>query len=354
MEEDEEMKGAAGKEKDIPGFVVKEEEMPGAAGKEEEMLKMPGMEEEKMPDGEEEKNPAGSQCYLEEELPTRWSVSYTTLLICRKKPTHKGSMVLRADVNRIILYDSDKEFIDIRPLHEGELICPGSVVHFPCHKVDVGECIFQPDTIIKNEDVLTPSLVTSPQLIRAAEHQLPFNEDHAPVGKENGEKKRNKKDELKKKRRKLQEKQEMRDEKKRKLEEKQEMRDEKKRKLEEKQEMRDEKRKLEEEQEMRDEKKRKRLKVAAMRKRKIPEENSELAEELRRKNRDIIKEIKKEKETVRSPGVKLVRSPLAMFAKVASLRKEMSPQDKLSDPSVNKTTTTDVDDEECQVTTSTV
>ncbi|KAK1610349.1 hypothetical protein QYE76_034022 [Lolium multiflorum] len=62
------------------------------------------------------------------------------------------------------------------------------------------------------------------------EHQLPSNEDHAPSGKENGEKKRNKKDELKRKRRKLQEEQEIGDEKKRKLEEDQEMRDEKKRK----------------------------------------------------------------------------------------------------------------------------
>jgi hypothetical protein len=99
---------------------------------------------------------------------------------------------------------------------------------------------------------------------------------------------------------------------------------------------------------MRDENKRKRLKAAAMRNRKRPEENSE--EELRRKKRkgkieklictfiffrasvlclnvDMCTSLFQQ--TVRSPGVKLVRSPLAMFAKVATLRKEMSPQAKL-------------------------
>jgi hypothetical protein len=57
-------------------------------------------------------------------------------------------MLLRAEVNRIVLYDSDKYAIDVRPLHEGELIYPGSVLHFPCHKVDVGECIFQPAQLL--------------------------------------------------------------------------------------------------------------------------------------------------------------------------------------------------------------
>jgi hypothetical protein len=40
-------------------------------------------------------------------------------------------MILRADVNRIVLYDSDKDVIDVRQLKEGELIYPGSVVYFP-------------------------------------------------------------------------------------------------------------------------------------------------------------------------------------------------------------------------------
>jgi hypothetical protein len=74
------------------------------------------------------------------------------------------------------------------------------------------------------------------------EYQLPSNEDEdgdghllgnadeLRVDKENGKKRRNKKDENKAKRRKLQDEQEMRDEKKRKLEEEQEMRDEKKKK----------------------------------------------------------------------------------------------------------------------------
>ncbi|KAM0906872.1 hypothetical protein ACQ4PT_016504 [Festuca glaucescens] len=48
MKDDEEMPGAAGKD----------EEIPGVAGKEKETA---GMEEEKMSNREEEKNPAGSQ-----------------------------------------------------------------------------------------------------------------------------------------------------------------------------------------------------------------------------------------------------------------------------------------------------
>jgi hypothetical protein len=87
-------------------------------------------------------------------------------------------MLLRAEVNRIVLYDLDKDVIDVRPLHEGELIYPGSVVIFPCHKVDVGECIFQPDTIIKNENenVLAPSLITFPQVTyhRAVDYIMSF------------------------------------------------------------------------------------------------------------------------------------------------------------------------------------
>nr|XP_051199367.1 zinc finger BED domain-containing protein RICESLEEPER 2-like isoform X1 [Lolium perenne] len=183
-------------------------------------------------------------------------------------------MILRADVNRIVLYDSDKDVIDVCPLKEGELIYPGSVVYFPCHKVDVGECVFQPDSIIKNEDVLAPSPITCPQqLSEAVEHQLASNEDkdgdghllgnvdEPGVDKKNSKKRRNKKDEKKAKRRKLLEEQEMRDEK---------------------------KRKLDEEQELRDAKKNKRLKATA--------------------------------------GMRLVRSPVAMIAKVMSLRKQMSPQ----------------------------
>jgi cation transport ATPase len=105
------------------------------------------------------------------------------------------------------------------------------------------------------------------------EHQLASNEDkdgdghllgnvdEVGVDKKNSKTRRNKKDEKKAKRRKLQEEQEMRDEK---------------------------KRKLDEEQELRDAKKNKRLKAAA--------------------------------------GMRLVRSPVAMIAKVMSLRKQMSPQ----------------------------
>lgn len=283
--------------------------MPGAAGKEEEMLGT-AVKDAGEGGGEEEKNPTDLVTWsLEAVLPMRWRVSYTTNIISRKKTKGMGMILLRAEMNRIVLFDTEERVIDARPLREGELIYPGYVLCLPCHTVDVGECIFQPDACIK-EDVLAPS--------RAIQHQLPSNDNYAifkedgeghllgnadEIGVEKDEKKRTKKDEKKRRRLKLQEEQEIRHEK---------------------------KRKLEEEQEMRDEKKRKRLKDAAMRKRKIPEDSSELAEELRRKNRDSIKKIKKEKQTVRSPGVKMVRSPLAMFAKVASLRKEMSPQANLS------------------------
>ncbi|KAK1604623.1 hypothetical protein QYE76_028296 [Lolium multiflorum] len=72
---------------------------------------------------------------------TRWSVTYTTIVNSRKKAKHKGLMVLRAEVSRIVLYDQDDCVLDVRPLHAGKLIYHGSVVHFPSHKVDVGERI---------------------------------------------------------------------------------------------------------------------------------------------------------------------------------------------------------------------
>jgi hypothetical protein len=72
---------------------------------------------------------------------TRWCVTYTTFVNSRKKAKHKGSMVLRADVSRIVLYDQDNHVVDVRPLHAGELMYHGSVVHFPSHIVDVGERI---------------------------------------------------------------------------------------------------------------------------------------------------------------------------------------------------------------------
>ena len=73
-------------------------------------------------------------------------------------------MLLRAVANRIVLYDNTETPIDRRNLYAGELIYPGSVLDFPCYKVDVGEYIFQPDACIKNEDVLAPILVTRPQV----------------------------------------------------------------------------------------------------------------------------------------------------------------------------------------------
>ncbi|KAK1683771.1 hypothetical protein QYE76_044619 [Lolium multiflorum] len=72
---------------------------------------------------------------------TRWCVTYTTFVNSRKKAKHKGSMVLRSDVSRIVLYDQDDHVVDVRPLHAGELIYHGSVIHLPSHIVDVGERI---------------------------------------------------------------------------------------------------------------------------------------------------------------------------------------------------------------------
>jgi hypothetical protein len=69
---------------------------------------------------------------------TRWCVTYTTFVNSRKKAKHKGSMVLRAEVSRIILYDQDNHVVDVRPLQVEELIYHGLMVHFPSHKVDVG------------------------------------------------------------------------------------------------------------------------------------------------------------------------------------------------------------------------
>ncbi|KAK1613298.1 hypothetical protein QYE76_036971 [Lolium multiflorum] len=71
----------------------------------------------------------------------RWCVTYTTFVNSRKKAKHKGSMVLRAEVSPIVMYDQDDHVVDVRPLQAGELIYHGSVVHFPPHKVDVGERI---------------------------------------------------------------------------------------------------------------------------------------------------------------------------------------------------------------------
>ena len=95
---------------------------------------------------------------------SRWRVSYISKLVSRKKRAHKGSVLLRAMANRIVLYDSKETVLDARNLYVEELIYPGLVLHFSCYKVNVGECIFQPNACIKYEDVLAPSLVTSPQV----------------------------------------------------------------------------------------------------------------------------------------------------------------------------------------------
>jgi hypothetical protein len=71
----------------------------------------------------------------------RWFVTYTTFINSRKKAKHKGSMLLRALMSCIVLYDQDDHVVDVRPLEHGELIYHGSLIHFPSHKVDVGERI---------------------------------------------------------------------------------------------------------------------------------------------------------------------------------------------------------------------
>ncbi|KAK1686095.1 hypothetical protein QYE76_046943 [Lolium multiflorum] len=103
---------------------------------------------------------------------TRWCVTYTTFVNSRKKAKHKGSMVLRADVSRIVLYDQDDHVVDVRPLEAGELIYHGSVVHLPSHIVDVGERITPsrginrqlfPSNKVDIDERIRPSRVTNRQ-----------------------------------------------------------------------------------------------------------------------------------------------------------------------------------------------
>ncbi|XP_071677406.1 uncharacterized protein [Lolium perenne] len=159
----------------------------------------------------------------EEEVAPEWHASYSVRL--RKhhlRRIYKGSVLLDAEVNRLLLYDIDESFIDEYYLKEGEMIYPGATFSCPCHKVEIGEPIFQ-----SKEDIPLPT-------------------NNATRTKE----------------------------------------------------------------ERRDEKNRKRLK------RKRPDENLERTSNLKKVN----------KKMMRSPQAKLLRSSIGRFARVASLRKGMSPQ----------------------------
>ncbi|XP_051201085.2 uncharacterized protein [Lolium perenne] len=200
---------------------VKKEKQLGSSHK----TQLPVVAEEPKQDMREELNKEKLHLMdvAEEEVASEWHASYSVRL--RKhhlRRIYKGSVLLDAEVNRLLLYDIDESFIDEYYLKEGEMIYPGATFSCPCHKVEIGERIFQ-----SKED--TP---------------LPTN--NATRTKE----------------------------------------------------------------ERRDEKNRKRLK------RKRPDENLERTSNLKKVN----------KKMMRSPQAKLLRSSIGRFARVASLRKGISPQ----------------------------
>ncbi|KAM0910847.1 hypothetical protein ACQ4PT_013907 [Festuca glaucescens] len=166
-----------------------------------------------------------------------WHASYSIRFRKHLPRIYKGSVLLDDEVNRLLLYDIDESFIDEYYLKEGEMIYPGATFGCPCHKVEIGERIFQ-----SKEDTPLPT-------------------SNATRTKE----------------------------------------------------------------ERRDEKNRKRLK------RKRPDENLERTSNLKKVN----------KKMMRSPQAKLLRSSIGRFARVASLRKGMSPQaqrTKSESPSVPNVT----------------
>jgi hypothetical protein len=61
-----------------------------------------------------------------------WQASYSILFPNHLSHIYKGSILLDAEVNHLLLYDIDESFIDEYYLKEG-----------PCHKVEIDERIFQ-------------------------------------------------------------------------------------------------------------------------------------------------------------------------------------------------------------------
>jgi hypothetical protein len=100
--------------------------------------------------------------------PWRWHASFLLFLEHRTGPTltsDKGSILLNVEAKHVVLLDVDEEVVDARYLKEGESINSGLVFYFACHKVDIGERILQPDACIKDEFIVTPSQVMSPQVM---------------------------------------------------------------------------------------------------------------------------------------------------------------------------------------------
>lgn len=83
----------------------------------------------------------------------RWHASYSLKIHVNKPNLYEGSIFLQAEVKRVVLLDSDETVVDAYHLKEGESVHPGSVFGFPCHKVDIGERILQPDVCIEDEVV---------------------------------------------------------------------------------------------------------------------------------------------------------------------------------------------------------
>ena len=83
----------------------------------------------------------------------RWHVTYSTLLLRRRKRLYKGT-VLQTKVNHVRLLDADGIVIDARVLKEGESIYPGLIFEIICYEVEVGERI-------EDEAVVAPSQVTT-------------------------------------------------------------------------------------------------------------------------------------------------------------------------------------------------
>ena len=193
----------------------------------------------------------------EVSCPLRWHASYSAELNRRKKPS-KGSILLDPEVNHIVLLNADETILDACYIKKGDLIYPGLVLKFPCHKAEIGKQIFQ-----GKEDLPLPTIRDEGEdgLLGGDDVRGVDNEKQPPS-------KKNKK-------------------------------------------------------ERRDEKKRDKLK------RKRIDENWEKAKGLKR-------------EPLRSPQVTLIGSSIGKFARMAALRRRMSPQAqwrKSESPSVRNVTT---------------
>ncbi|CAM0912610.1 unnamed protein product [Alopecurus aequalis] len=119
-----------------------------------------------------EKMKKEKQVVLEEptskaSYPLRWHAYFsTTLLLQIQKAPYKGSVLLDREVNRVTLLDDDETDIDHCYIKEGELIYPGLMLEFRCHKAKIGEQIIQ-----ANKDISLPTTADE------GEGELPGSDD---------------------------------------------------------------------------------------------------------------------------------------------------------------------------------